>query len=473
MELHLSSSLVSDKGYVRKDNQDSGFAGATLAAVADGMGGHAGGATASTIAIRALSHMEHPKAFRHNVEAVCRAAEKSILLAHDAIVGKAAKEKALSGMGTTVDALLLINGYWVLAHIGDSRVYLLQNGKLIRLTHDHSYVQYLIDSSVLTEEEAKIHPQKNVVMRVVGDFNINPLPDICVRKAKPGDRCLLCSDGLSGSLEDSTIEDTLQKIKDEELCAQTLVNMALKAGSSDNITAVVADCLQGSAPRGPALIAGAVEESLESIIATTREKVKIAPPLIEEDSPLKRASDLLREAEEKEEEAERKKAEAAKAKEKKDKKKDSSAFDEPPADTAEIPIVSGKNLNPADPVDAEVLEQYGKEEIREGKKRRKRWKTTVWIFLCFCLATILSVGGYLFYWSQTQYYVGEWEGYVAVYKGVSTDILGIRLSHLEQPTDMSTSSLPPSLRQQLQEGIHASSLSQALQKADDLKAGRA
>ena len=110
MELHLSSSLVSDKGYVRKDNQDSGFAGATLAAVADGMGGHAGGATASTIAIRTLSHLEHPKAFRHNVEAVCRAVEKSILLAHDAIVGKASKEKALSGMGTTVDALLLING---------------------------------------------------------------------------------------------------------------------------------------------------------------------------------------------------------------------------------------------------------------------------------------------------------------------------------------------------------------------------
>ncbi|MBQ1273369.1 MAG: serine/threonine-protein phosphatase [Aeriscardovia sp.] len=468
MELHLSSSLVSDKGYVRKDNQDSGFAGATLAAVADGMGGHAGGATASTIAIRTLSHLEHPKAFRHNVEAVCRAVEKSILLAHDAIVGKASKEKALSGMGTTVDALLLINGYWVLAHIGDSRVYLLQDGKLIRLTHDHSYVQYLIDSSLLSEEEAKIHPQKNVVMRVVGDFNINPLPDICVRKARAGDRCLLCSDGLSGSLEDETIKDTLQKITDKELCAQTLVNMALKAGSSDNVTAVVADCFQGPPPQGPALIGGAVEGSLQSIIETTHEKVEIAPPLIEEDSPLKRASDLLREGEE-EDEAQT----VVKENLEETEKENTSSFEEPPVDTAEIPIVSGKNLNPADPVDAEVLKQYGKKVVQEGRKRRKRWKRVVWIFLCLCLATILSVGGYLFYWSQTQYYLGEWEGYVAVYKGVSTDILGIRLSHLEQSTAVSTSSLPPSLRQQLQNGIHASSLSQALQKAGELKTGGA
>lgn len=462
MELHLSSALVSDKGYVRSDNQDSGFAGVRLTAVADGMGGHAGGATASTIAIRTLSHMEHPRAFRQNVEAVCRAVEKSVILAHDAIVGKAAKEKALSGMGTTVDALLLINDYWVLAHIGDSRVYLLQNGKLIRLTHDHSYVQYLIDFSLLTEKEAKTHPQKNVVMRVVGDFNINPLPDICVRRARAGDRCLLCSDGLSGSLEDSTIKDVLQKIDDEEVCAQTLVNMALKAGSTDNITAVVADCCPGPSPKGPALIAGAVEESLQAISEITREKVKIAPPLVKEDSPLKRASDLLKEGLQEE------KIEVTAGKANAD---GVPLSDEPPIDTTEIPIVKEKNLNPADPVDAEILKQYRKEVVQERKKRHKAWKVAIWIFLCLCLTTILSVGGYLFYWSQTQYYVGEWEGYVAIYKGVSTNILGIRLSHLDQSTGTSTSSLPPSLRQQLQQGIHASSLSQAIKKADELKDG--
>lgn len=460
MELHLSSALVSDKGYVRANNQDSGFAGSRLVAVADGMGGHAGGATASTIAIRTLSHMEHPRAFRQNVEAVCRAAEKSIVLAHDAIVGKASKEKALSGMGTTVDALLLINDYWVLAHIGDSRVYLLQDGKLIRLTHDHSYVQYLIDFSLLTEEEAKTHPQKNIVMRVVGDFNINPLPDICVRKARLRDRCLLCSDGLSGALEDDTIKDVLQKIDDEELCTQTLVNMALKAGSTDNVTAVVADCRQGPSSKSPVLIAGAVEESLQAIVECTREKVEIASPLSEEDSPLKRANDLLRKGQK-----EAKNIEAAPE----EKNPDDPFSDEPPVDTSEIPIIKEKNLNPADPVDAEILKQHGREVMQENKKRHRTWKVVIWIFLCLCLTTILSVGGYLFYWSQTQYYVGQREGYVAIYKGVSTNILGIRLSHLEQSTGVSVSSLPPSLRQQLQEGIHASSLHQAIKKADELK----
>ncbi|MBO6003860.1 MAG: serine/threonine-protein phosphatase [Aeriscardovia sp.] len=467
MELHLASTLVSDKGYVRKDNQDSGFAGSVLVAVADGMGGHAGGATASSIAIRTLSHMEHPKAFKRNVEAVCRAAEKSILLAHDAIVGKASKEKALSGMGTTVDALLLINGYWVLAHIGDSRVYLLRDGHLIRLTHDHSYVQYLMDSSILTEEEAKIHPQKNVVMRVVGDFNINPSPDICVRRARKGDRCLLCSDGLSGSLEDATIKDTLQRIEDRELCAQTLVNLALKAGSSDNVTAVVADCLPGPrGPKHPALIAGAVSSSLRSIAESAREKVEVAPPLVEEDSPLKRASDLLKEEED---------SALPSPSQPLEEKEDEGAQEpgEPPADTAEIPVIGEKDLNPADPVDAQAMEQYGKGVAKEAGRRRKRWKAAIWIFLCLLLTTILSVGGYLFYWSQTQYYVGEWEGYVAIYKGVSTNILGIRLSHVDKSTSLPVSSLPPSVRQQLKDGILASSLAQAEQKAEKLGSGTA
>ena len=136
--------------------------------------------------------------------------------------------------------------------------------------------------------------------------------------------------------------------------------MALKAGSADNVTAVVADCLKGPALRAPALIAGAVEESLDSITETTREKVEIAPALVKEDSPLKRASDLLREGEGEEEEPNGAKSEEAAENEALDIK-------EPPADTAEIPIVSGKNLNPADPVDAEVLKQYGREVAREAR----------------------------------------------------------------------------------------------------------
>ena len=117
------------------------------------------------------------------------------------------------------------------------------------------------------------------------------------------------------------------------------------------------------------------------------------------------------------------------------------------------------------------MEQYGKGAQEEAGRRRKRWKAAIWIFLCLLLTTILSVGGYLFYWSQTQYYVGEWEGYVAVYRGVSTNILGIRLSHVEESTSVRVSSLPPSVRQELEGGILASSLPQAKEKAEKLDGG--
>ena len=131
------------------------------------------------------------------------------MAAHDAIVGKAKRERKLAGMGTTVTAVALVAGYWVLAHIGDSRAYLLRDGRLTRMTQDHSYVQHLIDTGRISPAEARNHPQRNVVMRVLGDFDIDPHPDIAIRAAHPTDRWMLCSDGLCGVLEDSTIEQTL------------------------------------------------------------------------------------------------------------------------------------------------------------------------------------------------------------------------------------------------------------------------
>ena len=123
----------------------------------------------------------------------------------------------------------------------DSRAYLLRDGHLSRITCDHSYVQHLIDTGRITPAEAKNHPQRNVVMRVLGDFDIDPHPDISIRKAHPADRWLLCSDGLCGVLEDSTIKETMTALADQGECAQRLVQMALRAGSTDNVTAVIAD----------------------------------------------------------------------------------------------------------------------------------------------------------------------------------------------------------------------------------------
>ena len=294
----MYSTTGSDVGTVRSNNQDSSFAGEHLVAVCDGMGGHAGGDTASTIAIRSLAHIETDSA-GGDVAKATAIIEASTLAAHDAIVGKAKRERKLAGMGTTVTAITLVSDYWVIAHIGDSRAYLLRDGKLMRLTTDHSYVQHLIDTKRINEVEARNHPQRNVVMRVLGDFDIDAHPDISIRRAEAGDRLLLCSDGLCGVLEDSTIEETLSHVTDPEECAQTLVSMALKAGSTDNVSAVIADstiALDADSfdlPHQTPLIGGAASATLEPIADIIHEPVASAPALITRSSPAERAAALI------------------------------------------------------------------------------------------------------------------------------------------------------------------------------------
>ena len=296
--LFLYSTTVSDVGTVRSNNQDSAFAGEHLIAICDGMGGHAGGDTASTIAIRSLAHIEQDNE-QGDVKTVAHMMETSVMAAHDAIVGKAKRERRLAGMGTTVTAVALVSGYWVLAHIGASRAYLLHDGHLIRMTSDHSYVQHLLDTGRINESEARNHPQRNVVMRVLGDFDIDPRPDIAVREAHPADRWLLCSDGLCGVLEDSTLQEMLATCSDQEECAQRLVSMALRAGSTDNVTAVIADAtlaLNADAfdlPHQTPLVAGAAGASLEPIADIINAPVATAPLLREgKQSPAARAAAL-------------------------------------------------------------------------------------------------------------------------------------------------------------------------------------
>lgn len=173
----------------------------------------------------------------------------------------------------------------------DSRAYLLRDGRLSRITCDHSYVQHLINTGRITPSEAKNHPQRNVVMRVLGDFDIDPRPDISVRRAHPADRWLLCSDGLCGVLEDSTIEETMTTLSDQGECAQRLVQMALRAGSTDNVTAVIADAtlaLDADAfdlPHQTPLVGGAASRNLEPIATSSTSRwlprphcVRMIPP---------------------------------------------------------------------------------------------------------------------------------------------------------------------------------------------------
>ena len=367
----MYSTVVSDVGTVRSNNQDSAFAGEHLIAICDGMGGHAGGDTASTIAIRSLAHIEQDNV-QGDVQIIAHMMETSVMAAHDAIVGKAKRERRLAGMGTTVTSVALVAGYWVLAHIGDSRAYLLHDGRLIHMTSDHSYVQHLIDTGRISEAEARNHPQRNVVMRVLGDFDIDSSPDIAIRKAHPADRWLLCSDGLCGVLEDSTLQEVLSACSDQEECAQQLVSMALRAGSTDNVTAVIADAtlaLDADAfdlPHQTPLVGGAASASLEPIADIINEPVASAPALREgKKSPAARAAALRngKNPNEDDNPPEQRVAQPSTVREENG--------DRTNPDTGEIPVVQKDDGRiSADPNDPEVAKAIRNEHIEQRKTKR-------------------------------------------------------------------------------------------------------
>ncbi|GII98841.1 protein phosphatase [Sediminihabitans luteus] len=254
MNIALRYAARSDVGLVRSNNQDSGYAGDNLLVVADGMGGHAGGDVASALTIAALTGLDEP---RPAAEAALGALEEAVDGARQDLVHRTEVSPELTGMGTTVTALLLAGPQLVLAHLGDSRAYLLRDGVLTQATTDHTFVQHLVDTGRISPEEAETHPQRNVVMRVLGDFDVDLTPDMSLHDARPGDRWLLCSDGLSGFVSPDELTATLEGVADVDACADRLVQLALRAGSTDNITAVVTevvdlDALDDAAAAAPA-----------------------------------------------------------------------------------------------------------------------------------------------------------------------------------------------------------------------------
>lgn len=238
MFLTLRFAARSDVGLVRADNQDSGFAGPHLLVVADGMGGAAGGDIASSLAVGRLAALEGEALSAD--EALDRLKE-AIAQAHTDIVERAHNDPELSGLGTTVTAILRSGSSLAMAHIGDSRGYLLRGDELEQVTTDHTFVQHLVDTGRLSQADAENHPKRNLVLRVLGDIDADVPVDISVREAKVGDRWMLCSDGLSGVVSRSTIKQTLQEVDDPGDCADTLVSLALAAGAPDNVTCIIGD----------------------------------------------------------------------------------------------------------------------------------------------------------------------------------------------------------------------------------------
>lgn len=256
MAIALRYAARTDVGLGRyKNNQDSAYAGPHLLVVADGMGGHAGGDVASSIAIGELAALDGES---HGPDSI-RYLEDAIARARELLLRRVREDPRLAGMGTTVTALLRSGRRLVLAHIGDSRAYLLRDGELSQVTRDHTFVQRLVDEGKITADEADRHPQRSVIMRVLGDVEADSEVDVSVREAQVGDRWLLCSDGLSGVVSAETLRDTLAGTRDPAACADQLVQLALRAGAPDNVTCIVADVVEATSapPSNPQIVGSA------------------------------------------------------------------------------------------------------------------------------------------------------------------------------------------------------------------------
>lgn len=245
----------SDVGLLRNNNQDSAYASANLLAVADGMGGAAGGDIASSVVIGHLAPLGEAAGTANTILVDLTTALQS---AHDELVERSSNDRKLRGLGTTCTAILRSGNKLAMVHIGDSRAYLLREGVLTQVTTDHSFVQYLIDSGQITKEEAETHPKRNYILRVLGDSPGDVAVDETVREAVVGDRWLLCSDGLSGVVSDETLQEVLLQNPNLAQCADKLVELALLGGGPDNITCVVADVVDGAGNTSePPVIVGA------------------------------------------------------------------------------------------------------------------------------------------------------------------------------------------------------------------------
>jgi len=236
----FDSSARSTLGLVRSGNEDSAFVSGSLIAVADGMGGHAGGEIASKIAIKTLQSLTP---MLTDITIDLDSTEDLLLNSlHtiDSEIGEYAREAIeLRGMGTTLTALLAHNDRIALLHVGDSRCYRLRGNTFEQLSNDHTIVQELINQGAITATEAVDHPQRSVLTQaLMGDGNIVPL--LQIYEAQEDDRYLLCSDGLSAVLTEKEIKVLLKK-SDKEAAIKALVDATYIQGAPDNITIVIAD----------------------------------------------------------------------------------------------------------------------------------------------------------------------------------------------------------------------------------------
>ncbi|MFE5836603.1 PP2C family protein-serine/threonine phosphatase [Arthrobacter sp. NPDC056493] len=493
--LILRYSARSDVGRIRAKNDDSAYVGRHLAVVADGMGGHAGGDVASAATVLDMIHLDTDD---YDDDAGTVLADE-IQTANSLLSELVHINPKLAGMGTTVTALLLAGGKLHFAHIGDSRAYRLRDGEFEQISVDHTFVQRLIDEGRLRPEEAETHPHKNVLMRVLGDVDASPELDLATIDVQPGERWLLCSDGLN-YVAGHVVERTVRETPDLRECVETLVDLTLEAGAPDNVTVVMVEIVEetpddvstaavdivpgagqpeaitGTKAAAPdEATAPAAQPAAGAPAAQPADSKPAAPPAPPAAAPASAGSppDRASGPEGAEEGAGKPSNEPATStdphlgehlsaevlrEELSSRPHILVGAAVAAAETGSIPTIAGRTVARR----AATVLTHKSDQAREEAddftpaRRPRRWLT---LGIAGAALLVLAVGLWLGYaWTQTRYYIGEFDQRVAIFNGVSQRLGPIQLSTLEAVTDIKMDSLPQFSQQRVRQTVPARDL---------------
>ncbi|MGW0879176.1 Stp1/IreP family PP2C-type Ser/Thr phosphatase [Streptomyces sp. NPDC002671] len=425
MSLSLRFAAGSHKGMIREGNEDSGYAGPRLLAIADGMGGQAAGEVASSEVISTLVTLDDDVPGSDILTSLGVAVQR----ANDQLRAMVEEDPQLEGMGTTLTALLWTGQRLGLVHVGDSRAYLLRDGVLTQITQDHTWVQRLVDEGRITEEEATTHPQRSLLMRALGSGD-HVEPDLSIREVRAGDRYLICSDGLSGVVSHQTMEETLASYQGPQETVQELIQLALRGGGPDNITVIVADVLD--LDTGDTL-AGQLSDTPVVVGAVAENPHHLHDNNIMQ-TPAGRASHLGRQG-------------------------------HGQGGGGEFGPPGSGDTNGYAPSDG--FDEYGDEDFTKPAKGRRWLKRSLYSGLALAVIGGGLYGGYR--WTQTQYYVGAKGEHVALYRGISQDLAWVSLSEVEKDhPEIELKYLPPYQQKQVKNTITEGGLTDAQAKIDAL-----
>jgi serine/threonine protein phosphatase PrpC len=421
--VRLDYAAISDVGRVRKDNQDSGYAGPHLVAICDGVGGAVRGDIASSTVIAQLRKLDETPPGADTTESdLLDLVSNALHRAQDRIAELVDQNPSLSGTSTTA-TVALFDGHRVgMGHVGDSRAYLFRDGEISQLTNDHTFVQTLIDEGRISEQESRVHPHRNLILKAI-DGTHDLEPDLFVLELTPGDRLLLCSDGASGVLDAGRLADILSS-GSADFAAVELVRASLEAGSSDNVTCLVADVIEGdpdNPPSAPLLVGAAADMRGRRARGTKSGSLFRGH----------RAGDT----------------------------------GELPPVRAEIPEGVGFAISSDPPHSV----GQGSEAVRYAPRAPGPY---TWLSRLLVLAVLVGVlwvtGAVAWSWSQDQYFVGEQDGTVVIYRGIDASLPGFDLSHPFESTNVTLDRLSDFQADQVREGIDASSLADARKKVENL-----